>query len=65
LPSLFTAKPENQYLFSWIFGDNPEDWETASSVNYIREDKIIPPFLLLMAGDREVSETVNKPFIRD
>lgn len=62
LPSLFTAEPENQYLFSWAFGDNPEDWETASPVNYIREGKMVPPFLLLIAGDREVSETVNKSF---
>ncbi|MFW5804653.1 MAG: alpha/beta hydrolase, partial [bacterium] len=30
LPSLFSAEPKNQYLFSWAFGDNPQDWEAAS-----------------------------------
>ncbi|MDD3538785.1 MAG: alpha/beta hydrolase [Atribacterota bacterium] len=62
LPSLFAAEPENQYLFSWAFGDNPVDWETASPINYIREGQIVPPFLLLVAGDREVSKIVNNNF---
>lgn len=62
LPSLFAAEPENQYLFSWAFGDNPEDWEKASPINYVREGLNIPPFLLLVAGGREVSKTVNQIF---
>jgi len=62
LPSLFSAEPENQYLFSWAFGANSEDWEKASPINYIREDLNIPPFLFLVAGDREISKTVNENF---
>lgn len=62
LPSLFAAEPENQYLFYWAFGENPPDWEVASPVNYIREGKAVPPFLLLVAGDRKISETNNEYF---
>jgi arylformamidase len=62
LPTLFTAEPENQYLFSWAFGDNPQHWEDASPINYIREGITPPPVLLLVAGDREVSESVNQSF---
>ncbi len=62
LPSLFAAEPENQDLFSWAFGDNPDVWERASPIYYIREGLNIPPFLLLVAGDRKVSETVNQIF---
>jgi acetyl esterase/lipase len=64
LPSLFSAEPENQYLFSWAFGDNPQDWEDASPMNYVREGIIPPPILLLVAGCREVSETVNQAFYK-
>ncbi len=62
LPSLFSAEPENQYLFSWAFGDNPRDWEIASPINHIKEGKTIPPFLLLVADGREISKTVNENF---
>jgi dipeptidyl aminopeptidase/acylaminoacyl peptidase len=62
LPLLFTAEPENQYLLFWAFGDNPQDWEEASPINYITGGIKIPPFLLLVAGDREVSKTVNQSF---
>lgn len=64
LPSLFTAEPENQYLFSWAFGDNLQDWEDASPVNYVIEGITPPPILLLVAGDRGVSETVNQNFYK-
>jgi len=62
LPSLFSAEPENHYLFSWAFGDSSQDWGKASPLNYIKEGLNIPPFLLLVAGDREVSKTVNQTF---
>ncbi len=62
LPSLFAAEPDNFYLFSWAFGDNLIKWEKASPINYIKEGLDIPPFLLLVAGDREVSKTVNQNF---
>jgi len=62
LPSLFSAEPKNQYLFSWAFGDHPLDWEIASPINYIKKGKTIPPFLLLVADGREISKTVNQNF---
>ena len=62
LPSLYYAEPESRYLISWAFGDEPEDWEAASPVNYIGAGKIVPPFLLLVAGGRKVSKEVNKSF---
>ncbi len=62
LPSLFAAEPENQYLLSWAFGENYEDLEKASPINYIKEEVSIPPFLLLVAGGRNVSVTVNNSF---
>ncbi|MFW6149559.1 MAG: alpha/beta hydrolase [Atribacterota bacterium] len=62
LPSLFSNEPENQYLFSWAFGDNLQDWEAASPINHIKKGKTIPPFLLLVADGREVSKTVNENF---
>ncbi len=62
LPALFSAEPENQYLFNLIFGENPQDWEGASPINHIKEGKNIPPFLLLVADGREVSKTVNQAF---
>lgn len=62
LPSLFAAEPENQYLISWAFGDEPEDLETASPINYIKKGLNIPPFLLLVAGGRNVSVEVNNSF---
>lgn len=62
LPSLFAAEPENQYLFEWAFGDDPQKWEQASPICYIREGLQVPPFLLLVAGDRQVSKTVNQEF---
>lgn len=62
LPSLYAAEPENRYLISWAFGDEPENWEAASPFNYVKAGKIVPPFLLLVAGGRKVSEEVNKSF---
>lgn len=65
LPSLIEAEPENKDLFYWAFGDNPEDWEKASPINYVREkqkEQIVPPFLLLVAGGRKVSQDVNQAF---
>ncbi|MBN2395136.1 MAG: hypothetical protein JXC36_01585, partial [Candidatus Atribacteria bacterium] len=44
------------------FGDNSRDWEEASPINYLREGLAIPPFLLLVAGDREISRAVNQSF---
>lgn len=62
LPSLYIAEPENRYLISWAFGDEPENWEVASPFHYVKAGKIVPPFLLLVAGGRKVSEEVNKSF---
>ncbi len=62
LPSLFAAEPENQFLFSWVFGDKIQDLESASPINYIKEGLTPPSFFLLVAGDREVSKNVNKAF---
>lgn len=65
LPDLIAAEPENQDLFYWAFGDNPEDWERASPINYIKavqKEEPAPPFLLLVAGGRTVSEDVNRSF---
>jgi acetyl esterase/lipase len=62
LPSLYAAEPENRYLISWAFGDELEDWEAASPFHYVKAGKIVPPFLLLVAGGRKVSEEVNKSF---
>ncbi len=65
LPDLIVAEPENQDLFYWAFGDNPEDWERASPINYIKavqKEELVPPFLLLVAGGRTVSEDVNRLF---
>jgi len=62
LPTLFESEPENYYLFEMAFGDNPEMWEKASPIYYVEKGKNIPPFLLIYAGDREVSKIVNLAF---
>ena len=62
LPDLIAAEPENQYLFYWAFGDNPQGWERASPINYVKPGKVLPSFLLLVAEGREVSEAVNESF---
>lgn len=62
LPTLIRSEPENYYLFEMAFGDNPEMWEKASPIYYVKKGKDIPPFLLIYAGDREVSKMVNLAF---
>jgi len=62
LPTLIKSEPENYFLFEMAFGDNPEKWEEASPLNYIKKGKDIPPFLLIYAGDREVTKVVNLTF---
>lgn len=64
LPSLFIAEPENQFMLSWAFGEDLEDLEKASPINYIKREEPIPPFLLLVAGGREVSVAVNNSFYK-
>jgi len=62
LPTLIRSEPENYYLFEMAFGDDPEMWEKASPIYYVEKGKSIPPFLLIYAGDREVSKMVNLAF---
>ncbi len=62
LPTLIASEPENYHLFEMAFGDNPVMWEKASPINYVEKGKSIPPFLLIYAGDREVSKLVNLAF---
>lgn len=64
LPTLIRSEPENYYLFEMVFGDNSEMWEKASPIYYVEKGKSIPPFLLIYAGDREVSKMVNLAFAR-
>ena len=62
LPTLFENEPENGYLFEMAFGNNSEIWENASPINYTDKINSSPPFLLIYAGDREVSKKVNLAF---
>ena len=62
LPTLFKSEPENGYLFEMAFGNNSETWEKASPINYTDKINSSPPFLLIYAGDREVSKKVNLTF---
>ena len=64
LPTLIEREPENNILFEMAFGENKEIWEKASPINFIRKGKDIPPFLLIYAGDREVSKEVNLAFAK-
>jgi acetyl esterase/lipase len=62
LPTLFQSEPENSFLFEMAFGKQTDIWEEASPINYAEKIKSAPPFLLIYAGDRKVSEKVNKAF---
>jgi len=62
LPTLIESEPENYHLFEMVFGNNPVMWEKASPMYYVEKGKSIPPFLLIYAGDREVSKMVNLAF---
>lgn len=62
LPALIRSEPENYYLFEMAFSDNSDMWEKASPIYYVEKGKSIPPFLLIYAGDREVSKIVNLAF---
>jgi len=63
-PILIESEPENYYLFEMVFGENQEMWEKASPINYVEKDKNIPSFLLIYAGDREVSKEVDLAFAK-
>ena len=62
LPTLIESEPENYYLFEMAFSNNSEIWEKASPINYTDKINSSPPFLLIYAGDREVSKKVNLAF---
>jgi len=62
LPTLIRSEPENDYLFEMAFGNNSDIWEKASPINYVEKIQSAPPFLLIYAGDREVSKVVNLVF---
>lgn len=62
LPTLIGSEPENDYLFETAFGNNSDIWEKASPINYVEKIQSAPPFLLIYAGDREVSKVVNLAF---
>ncbi|MBA7535278.1 hypothetical protein ES705_27531 [subsurface metagenome] len=62
LPTLIRSEPENDYLFEMAFGNNSDIWEKASPINYVEKIQSTPPFLLIYAGDREVSKVVNLAF---
>jgi len=62
LPTLFENEPENNYLFEMAFGTQSELWEEASPINHTKKIKSAPPFLLIYAGDREVTKEVNIAF---
>lgn len=55
LTDLFRSEPEHLYLFTLAFGENPEGWKDASPVSHVASDVPIPPFLLIYAGDRDIS----------
>lgn len=62
LPTLIQSEPENNYLFEMAFGNNFDIWEKASPINYVEKIQSAPSFLLICAGDREVSKVVNLAF---
>ena len=62
LPTLIRSEPENDYLFEMAFGNNSDIWEKASPINYVEKIQSAPPFLLIYAGNREVSKVVNLAF---
>jgi len=62
LPTLIQSEPENDYIFEMAFGNNSDIWEKASPINYVEKIQSAPPFLLIYAGDREVSKVVNLAF---
>ena len=62
LPTLFKNEPENTYLFEMAFGNQTEFWEKASPINYTEKIKSAPAFLLIYAGDGEVTKEVNTAF---
>ena len=62
LPTLIQSEPENDYLFEMVFGNNSDIWEKASPINYVEKIQSAPPFLLIYAGNREVSKVVNLAF---
>jgi arylformamidase len=62
LPILIQSEPENNYLFEMAFGNNFDIWEKASPINYVEKIQSAPSFLLIYAGDREVSKVVNLAF---
>ena len=64
LPTLIRSEPENYYLFEMAFSNNSNIWEKASPIYYVEKGKSIPPFLLIYAGDREVSKMVNLAFAK-
>jgi len=64
LPTLFKSEPENYYLFEMAFGNDSNEWEKASPIYYIEKEKVSPPFLLIYAGDREVSKIINLTFAK-
>lgn len=55
LPLLFASEPENQMFFEMAFGPDPAVWAAASPVNHPAPGRNTPAFLLIYAGDREVS----------
>ncbi|MCZ2846048.1 MAG: alpha/beta hydrolase [Candidatus Bathyarchaeota archaeon] len=64
LPTKIESETENYYLFEMTFGNNPDVWEKASPINYVEKGKSIPPFLLIYAGDWEISKIVNLAFAK-
>jgi arylformamidase len=56
LPELFQSEPENKEVFSMAFGDQPRLWNDASPVTHASHAKSPPPFLLIYAGSRQISE---------
>lgn len=46
------------------FGNNKKEWEQASPVNSIKENKATPPFMIAYAGEREGAEKEAIAFSR-
>lgn len=55
LPALFRSEPENFMFFTLAFGKDSDIWEEASPIMHVADAKKIPPFLLIYAGDRQIS----------
>jgi len=47
-------------VYKRAFGTDPETWANASPVNHISKNKPIPPFMLVYAGQREMSARAAK-----